>query len=1153
MAVIKAAVKNMLRLMEAEPAGSPALDQYAEFLLQQDEIIMGDRTSKHGAMIDSRNGDVLSNVEKSEKSRDGIDASTYTCISGPDISIGFSGIRQPIKGEPKYPADDVKVSRSTDTVDECFAPESDMRRSSIGSERTSAQGSLGSDFTNFNSVGENIRCLDYGERPGESNTGKSAKTVSVAAGVSNRVVSGNNMRPEPTWTIATQATGLLALKKGVEVKEGCQGKIATAHANKMESHATPAGRGLDITGAFRGNRSTDSDPNMKCTVTGVADEDEAKVDLRHPNAISSLSKIDHGLHDALAPTVPGLSSGIVVDTALTTADSVVLPSETCSKPPPLATATAIAALEAEANATKEQDKLVGPEDLSSEDRKLSQQVANMSPNISPNPVTRLGICKEGIIGDSPLVAAGNYVANIGVSPATAIINAYTTGKASSFANQCPGCNDTEDPTATNTLAVDLGSSHFSTRERLLRRVRTSMGGPGSLSASDSDCNEANDPKEHETDRLNGSQDASARGNNKDEEKEHQHLPDNVAGQPNEQRNAMDAALNHDLISSNNESTLSACQYIQHIGVDIVAANSTGVEGGEASSDLPLTTPYRLLQNICPPNVSQDGGEGEGMPSIENAGVVDHTSATHNQRVKRERDFCQTSEDDFHLPNNRRLDDDPGNVDRISGPTARLDNDCIKGTSASDEGVRTKSEAEELGGNNNKHVGEGTVTENEDASLKMGMVQVGDGSSDRDDHNPTASTRDLPTEAKVGATRSVKEDNQAREEGKVKTAIDSEGKVPVDTTVEQGGVNFVEPEPQWIEGYDRSHDYYYYHHVATGESSWYKPDAPYEAYVHSDEDDDVVGVGEEKAIKERGDRKEKVEPHLATKGVVNHQPSRNERTTSGKEDVEVRANGKNSGGTLQRAGHHRDQHKSSSTASRARRRKLSPSPTAGSRRRSSVESEHAFSLSRSESSCSTSRNSNASRVRTARRSGKKDSRRGDDGWSRGKSAARGEATKTRSGHIYRRQSAKKSALDQLENLTDENISGSDRNVSDVERRDWRRKDRRHRDADGKRASNARRSSSDDYNRVGRGRSPGRTHGGVRHREIGGASSWRGSNVGNTSRKYSSSAIRRNRDRNRGTSFSEDDSSGSRWESTSNHGRSHRAGRVSETRRTSSRKS
>ncbi|CAM9200065.1 unnamed protein product, partial [Laminaria digitata] len=45
------------------------------------------------------------------------------------------------------------------------------------------------------------------------------------------------------------------------------------------------------------------------------------------------------------------------------------------------------------------------------------------------------------------------------------------------------------------------------------------------------------------------------------------------------------------------------------------------------------------------------------------------------------------------------------------------------------------------------------------------------------------------------------------------------------------------ELAWIEGYDPSHDCYYYHHVPTGESRWYKPDEPYEPYVHSDEEEE----------------------------------------------------------------------------------------------------------------------------------------------------------------------------------------------------------------------------------------------------------------------------------------------------------------------------
>ncbi|CAM9306713.1 unnamed protein product, partial [Hapterophycus canaliculatus] len=49
------------------------------------------------------------------------------------------------------------------------------------------------------------------------------------------------------------------------------------------------------------------------------------------------------------------------------------------------------------------------------------------------------------------------------------------------------------------------------------------------------------------------------------------------------------------------------------------------------------------------------------------------------------------------------------------------------------------------------------------------------------------------------------------------------------------------ELEWIEGYDPGHDCYYYHHVPTGESRWFKPDEPYEPYVHSDEENDDLAV------------------------------------------------------------------------------------------------------------------------------------------------------------------------------------------------------------------------------------------------------------------------------------------------------------------------
>lgn len=54
------------------------------------------------------------------------------------------------------------------------------------------------------------------------------------------------------------------------------------------------------------------------------------------------------------------------------------------------------------------------------------------------------------------------------------------------------------------------------------------------------------------------------------------------------------------------------------------------------------------------------------------------------------------------------------------------------------------------------------------------------------------------------------------------------------TTNQAGCREVTTELAWVEGYDSTHDCYYYHHVHTGESTWHKPNEPFEPYVHPEE-------------------------------------------------------------------------------------------------------------------------------------------------------------------------------------------------------------------------------------------------------------------------------------------------------------------------------
>ena len=91
------------------------------------------------------------------------------------------------------------------------------------------------------------------------------------------------------------------------------------------------------------------------------------------------------------------------------------------------------------------------------------------------------------------------------------------------------------------------------------------------------------------------------------------------------------------------------------------------------------------------------------------------------------------------------------------------------------------------------------------------------------------------------------------------------------------------EPAWIQGYDPTHDCYYYYYVPTSESTWHKPDEPYEAYVHSDEDDDKVmttrGNSRTAGARATSPRKKKRNPGNSRKeenitGDTSKQPKKN---------------------------------------------------------------------------------------------------------------------------------------------------------------------------------------------------------------------------------------------------------------------------------------
>lgn len=214
-----------------------------------------------------------------------------------------------------------------------------------------------------------------------------------------------------------------------------------------------------------------------------------------------------------------------------------------------------------------------------------------------------------------------------------------------------------------------------------------------------------------------------------------------------------------------------------------------------------------------------------------------------------------------------------------------------------------------------------------------------------------------------------------------TAIEGDGEI--------AGTGAAAAEPDWIEGYDPGHDCYYYHHVPTGESRWYKPDEPYEPYVHSDEDREgedaplssvednsqtAAGGPEDEKDQRRRDRRRQREDD----GSIDRKNHRRERTGSGEEER---------GATSTRSP---SAHKSKKSSSRKRRSKSSKASAAESR----------------------GRGRNDDDERYVSRSSSRDDRRGDGG-----RRSKGSSSRQRG----------KTALERLNDLTDENNSGASGDV------------------------------------------------------------------------------------------------------------------------------
>ncbi|CAM9556560.1 unnamed protein product, partial [Ectocarpus sp. 8 AP-2014] len=337
-----------------------------------------------------------------------------------------------------------------------------------------------------------------------------------------------------------------------------------------------------------------------------------------------------------------------------------------------------------------------------------------------------------------------------------------------------------------------------------------------------------------------------------------------------------------------------------------------------------------------------------------------------------------------------------------------------------------------------------VVGNEKDDEAKGSVEVATAANESTLGNSSEQAKPESGRSNEAATTTCGEtEENAKEEantgGDANTKTSNERDVKLDGAENETAPADPTTELAWIEGYDPGHDCYYYHHVPTGESRWYKPDEPYEPYVHSDEEDGDGATSS--SLRDEGGT-----PITATTAAALEddylRPERKERRKDDDNVDNQHLRGKRGGIEEEEA-----------TEATTRRSSLSrkvKEPSSGKRR--------------------SSKSSTASAGSQRRR------RDDDDGGTRDHS---------RSGRASRQQSGK-TALERLNDFADDNTCGSDDPRSDGYGGERRRSSGSSRRQDG---TGSRRHRDDDDDRYRSRRKHSSGDGGSRHRKSRGDSSLR----------------------------------------------------------------
>lgn len=77
--------------------------------------------------------------------------------------------------------------------------------------------------------------------------------------------------------------------------------------------------------------------------------------------------------------------------------------------------------------------------------------------------------------------------------------------------------------------------------------------------------------------------------------------------------------------------------------------------------------------------------------------------------------------------------------------------------------------------------------------------------------------------------------EENEEQEIVASAEQQAEVTTTSSASAAAPDEPSSEFTWIEGFDKNHECFYYFNTLTGESSWYQPDEPFEAYVPSDDE------------------------------------------------------------------------------------------------------------------------------------------------------------------------------------------------------------------------------------------------------------------------------------------------------------------------------